>query len=528
MSDRPESNTGFAEDTGDDGNRLLPIVEAGRNCWKISRSTKAAVVVDAAAYYHIVRQLMLGAQHRILIIGWDFDVRIPLEPDERGQGESLGAFFLRLAKTNPAREIDVLKWSFGAMRQFLRPAAVMWLLRWKAARAIRYRYDSAHPVGSSHHQKIVVIDDCLAVCGGIDISSARWDRCEHADEEPRRKNPDGKAYAPWHDVTMMMDGEVAASLSELGRGRWEHATGEQLRAIEPCPAQWPEELFAEFENVDIAIARTSAAYAGRPEVREVEALFIDMIAAARRFIYIENQYLTSGKIAAAIAARMQEEDPPEVILVMPRTADGWLEQMAMDAARVRLARAVGRADRHNRFRIYVPVTAQGQDIYVHAKVSIVDDRFLRVGSANLNNRSLGLDSECDVAIDAALDANRDVGPAISAIRHRLMGEHCGATGEEVAAAIEAAGGSLVGAIDALTKPGRRRLDLLDLTPPGRLDRFIADNELLDPDAADGFLEPWKRRGLWKGWQQGQRALRIRRARRRTRLATGVSSRERRD
>ncbi len=514
---------GAASDMGasridDAGPMLLPIVEAERNCWTIAHSARASVVIDAADYYHFVREMMLAAEKRILIIGWDFDVRIPLEPDERGKGETLGAFMLRLAKRNPRREIDILKWSFGAMRQFLRPSALMWLSRWKVAPAIRYRYDSAHPVGSSHHQKVVVIDDCLAVCGGIDISGARWDRCEHADDEPRRRLPSGKTYAPWHDVTMVLGGPVAGRLAELGRDRWQDATGEELGAIETCPEHWPDDLALSFEEVDVAVARTRPAYGNRTEVREVEALFLDMIAAARRFIYIENQYFTAGKIAAAIAARMREDDPPEIVLVMPRTADGWLEQRAMDAARVRLARAIGRVDRLNRFRIYVPVTAGGQDIYVHAKVSIVDDRFLRVGSANLNNRSLGLDSECDIAIDAALPANRDTIPAIAGVREKLMAEHCGVSPEEMARAIEAAGGSLIGAIEAMTAPGRRRLELLDLTPPGRFDRFIADNELLDPDAADGFLEPWNRRGLWKGWQQGRRALRVRRARRLERLA----------
>ena len=78
----------------------------------------------------------------------------------------------------------------------------------------------------------------------------------------------------------------------------------------------------------------------------------------------------------------------------------------MDGARLKLMRAIGDKDKANRFRIYVPVTKKRDDIYVHAKVSIVDDRLLRVGSSNLNNRSQGLDSECDVIIDAALDANR--------------------------------------------------------------------------------------------------------------------------
>ena len=98
---------------------------------------------------------------------------------------------------------------------------------------------------------------------------------------------------------------------------------------------------------------------------------------------------------------------------MPRKADGWLEQQAMDAARLKLIQAIGRNDKGNRFRVYVPVTKDGEDIYVHAKIAIVDDRLLRVGSSNLNNRSQRLDSECDVTLDCALAANRRAGEASS-------------------------------------------------------------------------------------------------------------------
>ncbi len=44
---------------------------------------------------------------------------------------------------------------------------------------------------------------------------------------------------------------------------------------------------------------------------------------------------------------------------------------------------------------------------VHSKVMIVDDGFLRVGSANLNNRSMGADTECDLAFEASCDEHRE-------------------------------------------------------------------------------------------------------------------------
>jgi len=495
------------------GAALQPIVALGRNCWRIARAEKASVIVDACDYYHIIAAAMETARKRIFIVGWDFDTRIALDPDEHGKGETLGHFFLRLAREKPERQIDILKWNFGALKQLFHATSVLWLLRWKRTRAIVYRFDSSHPVGCSHHQKIVVIDNMLAACGGIDIAADRWDTSAHTDGDPRRINPGGKPYRPWHDATMLMQGDVAGSLSELGRERWKAATRAELEKIDPCEQEWPGQLDVMFADVDVAIARTRAAYGDLPDVREIEALTLDMIAATKRFIYIENQYLTSATIGAAIARRMAEPDPPEFVLVMPRHADGWLEQKAMDAGRLTLMRAIGRVDVRNRFRVYVPVTEGGSDIYVHAKVSILDDRLLRVGSANLNNRSQGLDSECDVIIDAALAANRGSEAAMTALRHRLIAEHLDCTPEEVAAE-ERRCGSMIGAIDALRGSGKT-LELLPMEDVGEVEEFIADHELLDPRRAEAMFEPIAKRGMARGWARGRALIDARLGRRTT-------------
>ena len=480
---------------------LTPIVAQGRNCWRIARATHASVIVDAADYYRIIGAAMEAAQQRIFIVGWDFDTRIALAPDEHGKGETLGRFFLRLARDNPKRQIDILKWNFGALKQFFRPAAVVWLARWWRTEAIDFRFDSSHPPGCSHHQKIVVIDESLAACGGIDISTARWDTSDHLDDDPHRTGPDGKPYRPWHDATMLLRGDVAGVLGDLGRERWKVATRADLAPIDPCDDDWPTDLEPMFRDVDIAIARTRAAYDNLSEVREIETLYLDMIAAAKRFIYFENQYFTSGKIAAAIATRMAEDDPPEIVMVMPRTADGWLEQQAMDAARLRLVATIGKADRHNRFRVYIPMTTGGADIYVHAKVSILDDRLVRVGSSNLNNRSQGLDSECDVIVDAGLAANRGSEAAMTALRYRLIAEHLGCA-PEVVAAREQEEGSMIAAIEALRGPGKT-LDLLDMEELGDVQIALADNEVLDPESPDEMFEPFGKHGMAQSWAKGK-------------------------
>ena len=480
---------------------LVPIVAQGQNCWRIARADKAAVIVDAADYYRIIAGVMEAAEKRIFIAGWDFDTRIALSPDEHGKGETLGRFFLRLAKEKPHRQIDILKWNFGAMKQLLHATSVVWLWRWERTKAIDFRFDRSHPVGCSHHQKIVVIDDRIAVCGGIDISARRWDTSDHLDEDPRRVEANGRLYPPWHDATMMMQGAVAEQLSTLVRERWKVSTHAELKKIEPYDQEWPVALEPMFENVDIAIARTRAAYDNLPDVREIETLYLDMIAAAKRFIYFENQYFTSGKIAAAIALRMAEADPPEIVMVMPRTADGWLEQKAMDAARLKLVAEIGKSDTQSRFRVYIPVTKNGTDIYVHAKVSILDDRLLRVGSSNLNNRSQRLDSECDVIIDAALPANRGSEAAMTVLRHRLIAEHLDIAPEEFAAR-EAAGGSMIDAIEALRGEGKT-LKLLEMKELSEAQLLMAENEVLDPESADEMFEPFGKHGMAQSWAKGR-------------------------
>ena len=483
------------------GTELAPIVVEGRNCWRIERAEKARMIVDAADYYALLERLMADAKQRILLIGWDFDPRIALKPGKDGKGEPLGDYLLRLAKEKPDRDIDILRWNFGALKQFAMPRILSMVARWKLTRSISFRLDSAHPVGCSHHQKVAVFDDHLAVCGGIDVGSRRWDTRDHKDGDPHRTAPDGKAYMPWHDSTMILAGPVGNALADLGNERWQRATKKPLRDLTGKGENWPDDLEPDFEGVDVAISRTRAEYDGYGEIREIEQLYLDMIAAAKHFIYFENQYFTCAKIAAAIAERLDEDDAPEFVMVMPETADGWLEQMAMDAARVQLVREIAKAKHGDRLKVYFPRTAKGDPIYVHAKTAVIDDRMIRVGSANMNNRSMGLDSECDVTIDAALPANAGAGPAIRRLRESLIAEHLDVDPAEVGRRFEATG-SLIGAIEALRGSGRS-LELLDLTKPGPFDEFIAENELLDPTSPDDMFESLTERGLRKSWHRGK-------------------------
>ena len=513
MTGRDEGHSG----EGCDDSSVEPGV------WRYARADKVRAIVDAEDYFELMRQAMLKARHRILLIGWDFDTRIHLSHGRRWWQKAwkrehparLGDFIPWLTGRRKSLEVRILKWSIGALKFAARGSMMIDLLRWAPRKRIAFKFDTAHPVGCSHHQKIVVIDERLAVCGGIDMTDGRWDTREHREDDPRRRRPGGFAYGPWHDLTMMMEGPVAATLGELGRDRWRRAGGEPLDRLEPCEeSPWPEGLIPHFENVEVGIARTRAEYRGDPGVAEIERLFVAQIARAKRFIYAESQYFASRAVAEAMAARLAEPDPPEIVIVHPCTADGWVESAAMDPARARLVQGIREVDSRGRFHLYVPYSGE-TPIYVHAKLLIVDDEILRVGSANFNNRSMGLDSECDVFIDCARPGNGHCGEAIRALRYSLLAEHCGVAEDEIGALLEQAG-SMAAMIDSLGERRPRHLRRFEPEEPGELEAELADRQVLDPEEpARMFRIRPPRRGLLRSGSLLARAMnRVKRKRRR--------------
>ena len=355
------------------------ILVPGETCWRIEPADNLACIVDAADYFHHAKSAMLQAEKRIMLIGWDFDTRIKLEPGKQTLDgpNRLGMFLRWLVREKPDLEILVLKWNIGAFTAIGRGMTPVFVSNWLTDERLRFEIDGAHPVGAAHHQKIIVIDDALAFCGGIDMTVDRWDTSDHVDRNDYRITPSGRRYGPWHDATTAVDGNAAAAIGELARARWKSATGEDLTPVESTATPWPVNLAPTLRVVDVAVARTLPELGERTEVREIEALYLAAIAGAEHTLYIESQYLASRTLAEAIAARLREDDGPEIVLVIPRNADGWLEQKAMDGARHDLLHLLWSADIHDRFGAFYPVTSSGAPIYVHAKVLVMDDRLLR-------------------------------------------------------------------------------------------------------------------------------------------------------
>jgi phospholipase D1/2 len=476
------------------------MLEPGRNCWRVERAGRLAFLIDGAAYFEALEAAMERAQRSILIIAWDVNSRMRMRPrmaptertdtpDHAENSDGIGAMedmefgptLDRLAAERPQLSIHILLWDYAPIYLFERQLLPRFWLDWHRHARVHARLASDHPPGASHHQKIVVIDDAVAFVGGLDPTIARWDTREHRPHDDNRRLPRGDHYQPFHDVQVAVDGDAARALAELARERWLRATGDELPAVTVASDPWPPTLSSDIEDVDVAIARTQPALEGVPgvgevsEVREVEALYLDAIAAAKQSIYFENQYLTSRTICRALAGRLAEDDGPDILIVTPRQQSGRLERLTMGALRARRIEELRKADRHGRLRVMSPVI-DGVEILVHGKVMVVDDRLARIGSSNLSERSMSLDTECDLAIESRGDER--VSAAIRGLRNGLMAEHLGVTTDAVEQAL-ARHGRLIPAVESLAG-GNRTLTIFETPDNEKLDELILEDSLLDP------------------------------------------------
>jgi phosphatidylserine/phosphatidylglycerophosphate/cardiolipin synthase-like enzyme len=471
------------------------------NCWRVAPADEFSIIVDADDYFASIRIAMMAAKQMIFLVGWDFDAGITLgHPDvEDGAPRKVGDFLLWLTRRTPGLEIKVLLWSPAFLASWARLSNLPYLLRWKWNRQISVRLDGKHPIGSSHHQKMLVIDDSIAFCGGIDVTIDRWDTRHHLDDDPHRRRPNGQPYGPWHDASSLFTGRAARALGDLCRQRWTRAGGNEIPPATAATALPKAVRGFSFGRVDLAIARTRPSHLDDSPITEIESLYIDMIMAAKRLIYAESQYFASRAVAQAMAKRLMEPEGPEIILVNPVASDNWLGALAMDTARGRLRESLRRHDPNGRFHIYHPITPEGRPIYVHSKLMIIDDDFVRVGSSNINNRSLRFDQECDVAFEAR--GSEKLRQRIAAFRTDLLGEHMGVPVGVLSETVDETA-SIIAAIERLRgqKGASQAITLMPYeTPPiTDIEKWLADNEILDPEGPDDLFEPIEKRGLFRG------------------------------
>jgi phosphatidylserine/phosphatidylglycerophosphate/cardiolipin synthase-like enzyme/uncharacterized membrane protein YdjX (TVP38/TMEM64 family) len=463
-----------------------PLLQAGRNCWRIENAQRFSLLIDADIYFRAVREAIREARHSIFILSWDIDSRMWLVPGGANDGypEPLGEFLHAVVSSRPDLHAYVLNWDFAMLYALEREWLPVYKLDWRTHRRLQFKMDGRHPIGASHHQKLVVIDDKLAFVGGLDLTRSRWDTSEHACGAPLRQDADGHAYGPFHDVQSMVDGDVARALGELARCRWQRALKQMpIPAKQAAHDPWPEWIEPDLSNVNIAISRTDPGFEQEAPIHEIKQLHLDAIASAKRQLFFENQYFTSGLIAHALALRLREPDGPEVAVISPQTQSGWLEEVTMGVLRARSHRQLTSADEFGRYRLYCPHIPGLKEgcLNVHSKVFAVDDQLFSVGSANLSSRSMAYDTECNLSIEATGDAATRIriSTAIEHMRNRLLAEHLDTRPERVAEELSRQR-SLHRAIEGLQTP-ERSLQVLNPIITPELDALIPEQAFFDPE-----------------------------------------------
>jgi phospholipase D1/2 len=463
--------------------------------WRIHERQSTALLIDGRDYYRAFYAAAMKAQKSILLLGWQFDSDVQLVRGDdlpRGMAREeveLLALLDRLCRERPRLQVRVLAWDFSVF--FALEREVLQKLYFDAITCdgFRFRWDDTVPLGGSHHQKVAIVDGRIAFVGSQDICQARWDDSSHHATNPLRYSRT-TFHQPYHEVQVALSRDAARSMVDLFAERWLGATGERLD---------PKELVANtrFDDVPVtlpmpparvALARTVPAFGGRPAEREVAALFVNVLSRAERLVYIESQYLTSCSVRDALVERMRDRTRPrlQILCVLPFKPEKFKEEMTVGVPQAVLLRTLEEESRRSGhdFRAFNVLAGRDADgdplhVYIHSKLVIVDDRWFVVGSANLTNRSMTIDSEICVAYDGNGDA--EVERAIRRARTRLLREHVGI--ELPAGYLEKHEG-LAARLDALAvrNEGRLRRHPIGEIEPGLFARTFHEltYELLDP------------------------------------------------
>ena len=365
------------------------------------RGNKIEVLIDGGEAFPTFLEAMSNATSHVHIAGW-----LLSESFKVVRGEEPVAVRDFLGELAERVDVRLLLWGGAPIPPMMRPSRKQ--TREKAEKVvhgtrIKLGLDSKERPMHCHHEKLIVVDDEIAFVGGIDWTTFGGDRFDTSSHPPRGE-------LGWHDVSTRLEGPIVSDVIEHFSMRWEETTEERLWA----PPEQPEAGSSEVQLIRTVPERIYKAVP-KGDFRVLEA-YMRAFRAAQHFIYIENQFLWSPRVVDCLAQKLAEppSDDFRLICVLPSHPT-----TGEDDTRGQLAQLAEADDGRGNF-VACGVWARGagshsDPIYIHAKVCIVDDRWMTIGSANLNNHSLFNDSEVNVVTsDSEL---------IEQTRHRLWAEH---------------------------------------------------------------------------------------------------------
>ena len=364
------------------------------------------VLVDGADALPQIARAIEGARSSVWLAGWFFTPEFRLDHEDPRT--------LRELLAEVARRVDVrlLAWA-GAPLPLFRPGrndvdAVRRALA--DGTGVRVALDSRERPMHCHHEKLVIVDGEIAFVGGIDLTSMSGDRFD-SPAHPARGS------IGWHDAAARLRGPAVADVAEHFRLRWREVTGERLPSG-PTPP--------EAGDVEVQVVRTvpESIYAGlaHGEFTILES-YLRALRSAQRLVYLENQFLWSPEIVAVLEETLRgpPHDDFRLLILLPAKANN-----GQDDTRGQLGRLAAADDGGGRLlacTLYQRGAEAARPVYVHAKIGIVDDRWMTIGSANLNEHSLFNDTEMNLV-------THDPGVA-RASRLRLWSEHLDLPPEEL-------------------------------------------------------------------------------------------------
>ena len=384
---------------------------------------KVTPLIDGENYFTELKKALDQAQNYVYIAGWVFT---PYFPIARQDSEQLrqGRILDLLGEVSRKASVRILLWN-GANFLFKpdrkETAQVKKEIEGVIKGDLKVILDPSQHITHCHHQKAIVIDGRIAFVGGMDITTFFGDRFDNS-AHPLR------AGLNWHDVQLKLEGEIVADVERNFRQRWEAVASEENKFLRHNPPVFDSEWQVPTQVVR-TIPRKVYKFADRGEFG-VHHSYLKLIANAKHFIYLENQYLWSPHILDALkkAIKSPHSGPFHIIIVLPARADDG--KYDNDQHVIKLRKLDKGNDIISFYSLYTSGPRMGihpfayRDIYVHSKTTIIDDEWFSVGSANLNNRGMITDSEINAVVhDAAI---------AKSLRVKLWAEHLNMTPEAVA------------------------------------------------------------------------------------------------